>query len=598
LVGPTRAKSRNENFIMGILSDKHFAQFEELAEELPIFADLMMSMNNTPEEWKRLISKEDLQDSDLLQMDNLQKMSTIQRLIFMRVIRPDRMIHSIRKSIQDFLSPEFLDFPQSNLQSSFLDSSPQTPLILVLSPGSDPLKDIKKLAKDMAKGIVVKILSLGQGQEKNANNFIQYAMEKGEWVVLQNCHLSYKYLPTIEKLLESEESHEDFRLWLTSIPSERFPVTILQNGIKITNEPPQGLRANTLKNFNTLNARDFEDHTHPEKWKKLLYSVILFHSVIQERRKYSSLGWNIPYEFSQNDLIISMTQLNSFLSDYSEVPWKGLQTCIGDLNYGGRVTDIMDTRLIRVILKQYLNPEVLQDSYKFSECGSYMAKGDQSLEDFKQLIKSTFPLEDAPTIFGLHSNANIVVGIKESNNLLENTLKLLPRESSQQGGANDQRMIETCENILNRIPTLFNLETVKLSYPIQYDNSMNTVLQQELLRYNTLSKVMTQTLKQVIQAVKGLIVMSTELEQILDNIYDNKVPSAWKKYSYPSLKPLSSWFEDFLKRIQFMQSWIDLGHPKSYWISGFFFTQSFLTGTKQDFSRKKKIPIGKRNDFI
>ena len=593
LVGPTRAKPRNENFVMSILSDKQFAQIEELAEEIPIFADVLVNMTNHPEQWTSLMQKEDLMDSDLLKIQNVQKMSTVQRLIFMRVIRPDRMIHCIRNSIRKFLGPEFLDFPQSNLANSFLDSSPQTPLILVLSPGSDPLKDIKKLAKDMAKGIVVKILSLGQGQENNANNFIKYAMEKGEWVVLQNCHLSYRYLPTIEKLLENEESHEDFRLWLTSIPSDKFPVTILQNGIKITNEPPQGLRANTLKNFNTLNDRDFEDHIHPMKWKKLLYSVILFHSVIQERRKYSSLGWNIPYEFSQNDLTISMTQLKSFLADFAEVPWKGLQTCIADLNYGGRVTDIMDTRLIRVILKSYLNPDVLSDSYRFSKCGSYSAVADSSLEDFKQKIKTQFPLEDEPTIFGLHSNANIVVGIKASQNLLETTLQLLPRDSSQMGSFNDQRMVETCENFLNRIPPLFNLETVKLSYPIEYDNSMNTVLQQELLRYNALTQVMMQTLKQVIQAVNGHIVMSTELEQILDRIYDNRVPFAWKKCSYPSLKPLSSWFEDYLRRIKFMQTWIDEGHPKSYWISGFFFTQSFLTGTKQDFSRKKKIPIGK-----
>ena len=592
LVGPTRAKPKIDNFVTAILSDKHFAQFEEIAEELPIFADVLFKMSNNHEPWRALLAKEDLQTLDLLNMDSLRKMNLIQRLIFVRVIRPDRLIHLIRRSIQDFLGPEFLEFPQSDLHQSFLESSPQTPLILVLSPGSDPLRDIKKLAQDLGKGIVVKILSLGQGQEANANNFIKYAMEKGEWVVLQNCHLSYRYLPTIEKLLDNEESHEDFRLWLTSIPSELFPVTILQNGIKITNEPPQGLRANTLKNFNTLSDRDFEDHPKPLKWKKLLYSLILFHSVIQERRKFSALGWNIPYEFSQNDLTISMTQLNTFLSDYLDVPWKGLHTCIADLNYGGRVTDVMDTRLIHVILKTYLNPRVLEDSYQFSDSGNYKAPADMSLEEFKHKIKAQFPLEDSPAIFGLNANADIVVGIKASQNLLENTLKLLPRESSQTGTSNDQKIIETCENILYRIPALFNVEVIKLTYPIQYSNSMNTVLQQELLRYNNLTGIMVHTLRQAIQAVKGHIVMSSELEQILDRIYDNRVPLPWKKASYPSLKPLSSWFEDYLKRIQFMRDWVDKGHPESYWISGFFFTQSFLTGTKQDFSRKNKIPIG------
>lgn len=592
LVGPTRAVPRNSNFAAEVLSDRHFAQFEEIAEKLPRFTDLLFSMSSDQKTWQTLLAREDLAGADLLKVESLAEMNAIQRLIFARVLRPDRLIHLIRSSIRAFLGPEFLEFPQSDLRRAFLDSSPRTPLILILSPGSDPLRDIKRLARDLGKGIGVKILSLGQGQEENANNFVRYALEKGEWVVLQNCHLSSRYLPTIEKLLEAGDSHEDFRLWLTSVPSGRFPVSILQNGVKVTSEPPQGLRANTLKNLSALNDRDFEDHPSPARWKKLLYSLVLFHSAVQERRRFSALGWNIPYEFSRNDLAISMAQLRSFLTDHAEVPWKGLHTCVAGLNYGGRVTDAMDSRLLKVVLRTFLNPRVLEDSYRFGDCDSYSVPAEISLEDLKQRVRARFPLEDSPSVFGLHSNADIVAGIKDSQGLLENTLKLLPRESSQTGALSDQKIIETCEAILNRIPPEFNVEVVKLSYPIEYSNSMNTVLQQELLRYNALTGVMTATLRQAIQAAKGHIVMSAELEMVLDRIYDNRVPLPWKKVSYPSLKPLSSWFEDYLKRVQFMRSWIDQGPPESYWVSGFFFTQSFLTGTKQDFSRKNKIPIG------
>lgn len=116
--------------------------------------------------------------------------------------------------------------------------------------------------------------------------------------------------------------------------------------------------------------------------------------------------------------------------------------------------------------------------------------------------------------------------------------------------------------------------------PVLFEESMNTVLQQEILRFNRLLSVVRGSLANVIKAIDGTVSMNNELNEVFNKVVTNKIPNVWQKFSYPSLKPLASYLLDFIDRLNFIQKWIDQGAPTAFWISGFFFTQSFLTGTK------------------
>ena len=72
---------------------------------------------------------------------------------------------------------------------------------------------------------------------------------------------------------------------------------------------------------------------------------------------------------------------------------------------------------------------------------------------------------------------------------------------------------------------------------------------------------------------------------------NNVLPGIWKKVSYSSLKPLSSWFKDMIARVNFLRDWLNNRSPLSYWMSGFYFPQGFLTGVLQSHARQYKIPI-------
>ena len=147
------------------------------------------------------------------------------------------------------------------------------------------------------------------------------------------------------------------------------------------------------------------------------------------------------------------------------------------------------------------------------------------------------------------------------------------------------------EDILSRTPQPYDRERIMKKYPIRFDESMNTVLSQELLRYNGLVNVVRSSLSDLRKALKGLIVMSGDLEEVAKAMNSNKVPALWSKKSYPSLKPLGSYVVDMLARLAFFQKWVDTTQPPMFWFSGFFFVHAFMTGGMQNYARKYTIPV-------
>ncbi|RYG57583.1 hypothetical protein EON66_00035 [archaeon] len=301
-----------------------------------------------------------------------------------------------------------------------------------------------------------------------------------------------------------------------------------------------------------------------------------------------------------------------------QVPFEALKYLTGECNYGGRVTDDLDRRLLATMLADvYRHEAVATAHFKLSPTsGTYSIPADGSLKSHNDFIRS-LPLNDTAQAFGLHENAEIAVALSDAHTLLSTASAFVSASARQDTGAHaapdskddkpastatgsaehagmtraDAALYAMAVDIVSKLPPAFDVERVEVLYPVDYNQCLNTVLVQECIRFNGVIQVVRASLLDIQKALRGVSIMSAELEAVALAMAQGRVPAAWKAVSYPSVKPLASWVLDLVQRLAFLQQWIDAGPPAVFWISGFFFTQSFLTGVRQNFARRHKLPI-------
>jgi dynein heavy chain len=567
-------------------------------DELTNFKGIRTHFENNQGKWKELYDNKEPHLASLPDPYN-DKLNQFQKMILIRCICPDKITLAVTEFVKRNLGQKFIEPPPFDLTKSYVDSNCCIPLVFILSPGADPMAQLLKFSQDKGfDGNKFNAISLGQGQGIIAARMINEAQTNGSWVCLQNCHLAVSWMTALEKICEDfrlDNTHPEFRLWLTSYPSDKFPVTVLQNGVKMTNEPPTGLRMNLLQSYlnDPISDPDFFSAIDVGKdlvFERLLFGLCFFHALIQERRKFGPLGFNIPYGFNESDLRISVRQLLMFINEYPEVPYDAISYMTGECNYGGRVTDDWDRRCLKTILADFYNSKVAQENkFKLSPSGVYFVPTKGKYEDYVEFIKN-LPSTQQPEVFGMHENVDISKDLQATKLLFDSILLTLGNTKTQSGDT-DKKLMELSKDILSKLPSDFNIEAALHKYPTKYEESMNTVLVQEMERYNKLTSVIRSSFQNLQKAIKGLVVMNQELESLSNNVLIGKVPEMWAKYSYPSLKPLGSYFNDLIERLNFLKKWFDSNKPPSFWVSGFYFTQAFLTGVKQNYARRYTIPI-------
>jgi len=565
-----------------------------LSKSHPCFTDLAQSLNFNFDEWK------DFVNGNSTNLPNpFNTFPVFQQLVIASCISRRKALTISKDLILSVLGPQFLTQSSLDLDGPFSETSNDTPLLFVLSQGADPRVSLERLAQKQGFSQKLSSLSLGQGRGPAAINLIKNAKSDGKWVYLQNCHLCPSFLPKLEQIIaklfqKSSINHNHFRLFLSSMPTGLFPVSILRNSIKVTSEPPSGIKSNVSILMNSLTPEQWESCNKVRPWKKIIYSLAVFHSTIQERKRFGSLGFNKVYEWNNSDFLIAVKILHNFLSQYDAIPWKALKAMIGGVVYGGRVTDEWDRRCMNALLDNFLSPDSILDHFSFSRDNRYTTI---PLCGFSQLLDhiKLLPSDDSPQIFGFHETAMDSLFLNQSNQMIEMVLSVQPKDSAGPISSKDDEIVQSVidEMVINlpqEIP-LKNMHSSLLGDINGNISSLTVVLYQEIERYNKLLAIIHTTLNDCSRAMKGELIMSQPLSELYRSIRDQFVPELWKEFSYPSTKRLTSWYKDLLDRINFVTNWAKKGEPSCFWFSGFFLPQSFLTAVLQSHSRKYSVPV-------
>ncbi|XP_054862859.1 dynein axonemal heavy chain 5 isoform X2 [Amphiprion ocellaris] len=550
------------------------------------FSRLLVQVNQNERSWRTWFDQPAPEEA-LLPDGYEEKLDAFRKLLLIRSWCPDRTIAQARCYISESLGRRYAEGSILDLEALVAESDCRTPMVCLLSMGSDPTENIEKLAK--SKGAPCRPISLGQGQEVYARRLLASSMTDGGWLLLQNCHLGLDFLDELLEMVTAatpESVHRGFRVWLTTDVHNRFPITFLQSSIKFTNEPPLGMKAGLKRTFGGVSQDQLEVSSRPE-WRPLLYAVAFLHTTVQERRKFGPLGWNVPYEFNQADFTSSIQFIQNHLDELDAkrgVNWSCLRYMLGEVQYGGRVTDDLDKRLLNTFTRVWFSENTFSDKFCFYRGYGVPSKA-RTVQDVLQHIE-VLPLVDSPEVLGLHPNADITYQTNLANQTLSTIVSIQPKDGG--GGAGETReagVRRLANEMLEKLPPDYIPHQVKGQLqkmgPLQ---PMSIFLRQEVERMQRIISSVRSTLNDLILGIDGSIMMSQDLRGSLDCLSDCRVPGVWFRLSWPS-SSLGFWFSELLERNHQLVEWIGTGRPNQFWLTGFFNPQGFLTAMRQETTR-------------
>ncbi|KAL3676900.1 hypothetical protein R1sor_026848 [Riccia sorocarpa] len=543
-------------------------------------------------------------------------LTPFQRLVLIQALRPERLQSAMQLfvcsslGIEDFYPPLVLE----NLLSEERHAS--VPVLFITPPGEDPSLELEDFAALKIGSQNYHQLAMGQGQAQEALKLLHESARTGSWVCFKNLHLVVSWLPQLEKELHRLNPHPNFRLWLTTEPNDQFPRNLLEQTLKITIEPPQGLK-NKLQKTCEAWSPQLTPKTALEE--RMLFLLTILHAVVQERCSYIPQGWAKVHEFNLADLRFAADLLHRLLDDKAMVSkpvvpylshFRGLLTMV---IYGGRLDNRVDKAVLEAYISQYFSEEVIEGSAHCSQlfdilqdsqtpgqispcCSAETASVSGSFADYANHISRLQEL-DSPAVLGLPPNILRSQQERDAGSVITQ-LKVISSISLTAGEEDKRSHLKLhLSPLLQRYGSSVTSVLVKVRESLDSKQAMDR--EERLFPIVSFLQVELETAEKVLNTIqKTLSVISESLkpsvqhlpQRVLEDcreLVSGKVLDCWSDH-WEGPDELSEYLKSVLQRASAISKYWDIRSTlqvESFKLSAFFKPRAFLRAVSQQAAR-------------
>ena len=582
----------------GWVQDQAWLNCVGLFLKISWFKDLPDSIQRFGDQWRYWFEADNPESLPTPEITSCAKMTPLGTLLLLRAVRPDRVLIAVKAYTRSVLGDHFSHSSPLNLDAALAESTALTPIVCIITPGTELSDMVGALAKKLKKEVLN--VSMGDSQNTVARKHVDTGVSIGSWVLLQNAHVSIPFLESLEdRMARLEDIEPEFRLWITTVDVPDFPLGILQSCIRVNNEAPRGIKASLKRSYAAL-SQDTIDAVGSPEWRMLLFITSFMHSVLQGRRHYGSFGWTRAYEWSVSDLTASLRVVQTILTESDlkttkekakEMAWSPIRFLVGEIQYGGHVTDQWDSRLLRAYADKYFCQASIEPGYHLAKDFPVLSISDISL--IRKDIDS-FPDVDSAELFGLGIHHEVASNTDQVTEML----RTMGSAASDKAKGNSlgyqsgyEGLSKMCSDLLERLPIAFIQIDVKMAISKDGGASapINVVLRQEVELLKAVFGKVKQTMEDVRASIAGHMVMTDEMLVDVRALYDSKLPPSWEKGAWRTGDSgLAGWLGNLMQRCEQWRLWVERGRPSCFWLAGFLRPRAFLNAVKQDAVKKRE----------
>nr|WAW84826.1 cytoplasmic dynein 2 heavy chain 1 [Halisarca dujardinii] len=467
------------------------------------------------------------------------KTTPFQQVLTIQALRPDRLQSALEQFALKALSLKELTPSSVNLAQCYKsDTVSSEPILIIVSPGTDPSTELEELAKTVVGRDHYYQVAMGQGQADTALSLLHECANKGDWLCLKNLHLVIPWLTVLEKEINSLSPHENFRLWLTTEPRPNFPPILLQSSLKVTFEAPPGVKRNLQRTVSAWSPAYLAGQGSVAR-AQALFALAWFHAVVQERRKFIPAGWSKFYEFSTADLRTGTAIIDRLLTGKTagKDQWAFVNGLMENAVYGGRVDNDFDLSVLKAFLSLFFNSSVVcgksspaHQSATAKQLGLLSSlPASVRYQDYTTLIDGLSE-SDSPLLLGLPANIERLAQKTTSSEVIR-ALKVLLRPDQAVSHFNRQHWAKELGGLLSLWKKLnhgTDLISLKVSLPEDGSSPVEGFVLLERSNAVKCVQAIHSQLSALNKVLKGSVLLTSEVHRLGSALLLHCLPAAWE----------------------------------------------------------------------